>query len=249
MPRQARIISGILGFLFLSIVIPHTASAGPISYSYNGSITSMRYAECTSYKDSGSCSHWDNTDLASSTAYKDTLFSIGDQFSGSYTYNTATEMILSEDGYQGTYLSALSGTDFEIGNFSEPRAGFLHESSSASIVDGRSGHDLFSTKKNYLFADWFVTIGTTLIDNTGSVFSDLELPESLSLDDFSSYRKMSLVFLRRSDGDQLRLEGLITDLSSSNPTYAVAEPSSLMLLSVSMLGLASTRYRRRRKVA
>ena len=249
MPRQIKRILFKFSFLFIAASVSHSASAALISYGYSGSITSMKYADCISYRATGSCSSWEHKDLLSSTAYKDLLFSIGDQFSGSYTYNTVTEISLSEDGYQGTYLNALSDTDFQMENFSEPESGFLNESDSASVVDGRYGSDLFATRKGYLFSDWYVGINTTLIDNTGSVFTGLGLPESLDLDDFSSYRNMSLVFLRRSDGDQLRLEGQITDLSASNRIYDIPEPSSLMLLSAGILGLASTRYRRRNFVA
>jgi len=226
--------------LLLAIaIIPVSGNAALISYDYSGNVSSMLYADCTGYRSSGSCNSWDHSNITDSSAYNDILFSVGDLFSGQFTYDTDSTLSgISSGGAQGVYLSGIAEYAFSINEFSTPSTDLPPASHIVSVVNNRGSLDMFATTQTYLSTDWSVQIRTYFLDNTGAVFDSFDMPDYLNLNDYS-YALMGLTFLRRSDGDQLRLTGIVTEL---NPV-SVPEPSTFLLMLSSLFVILFSRRR------
>jgi hypothetical protein len=227
MLREIVILSG---FLF-SI----SANAGLVTYDYSGTISSLYEAKCKQTSNGG-CDGYDIEHSDSSNMYLDYIFSVGDTFSGSFTYETqATLSGISSDGYQAIYSDGVISQSFTLGSYYAPSAELAGgEDGNLSIVNGRYGTDVFQTGSYYSNSEWFSGATVSLQDNTDSIFNDMSIPNELDFNGFH-YKGFSLFFLDRSTNDQLQLRGNITSLVKA--PINVPEPNSIWLFCLALLSV------------
>jgi hypothetical protein len=229
--------------ILFSTLYSLSSNAAIISYSYEGSVNSMFYSDCNGYSSSGSCNSWDINNLSSSSFYQGNDFSVGDTFSGNFSYDSETPLTsMSSDGSQAVYLNAITQYGFSIGTYVAPSNSLpLASFGNASVVNDRNGSlstiDSFFTTQGFSSNDWFSSITVDFQDNTAQAFDNFALPTTLDISDFS-YPYFHMAFLRKSDGDQLHLKGRVTAL---NPV-SVPEPNTLLLSLVGLFILTFKRY-------
>ena len=213
--------------ILLSLACCLPAHAEDIRVEYTGVVSRLSYADCQTLVN-GSCTAWSFTSIQSSDFFDGNAVSVGNQFSGSFVYDTSAPLTaISSDGFQAVHLNAVSEAIFQAGALSVP-APLLPNSGagSYSIVNDRNGYDSFYVNNTYSLNDWFASVNFHLQDSTGSVFSNFDVPASLDFAAFNA-NAFNVGLLRRSDGDQVQLFG---DLRSATFTAAVPEPSSFAYL-------------------
>lgn len=215
----------IVSLALAAIVLPLRAEVVRVSYS--GVVASLTYADCTSFS-AGSCSAWVFNPLATTNFIPGREIAVGEQFSGSFVYDTSVSAVMSSDGYQATYLNAASNAQFGAPNFALPDVVLPPAVSSGyvAVVDGRSGTDVFQIGANFSGADYFSNLYLSMVDLTGTALSGFPIPTSLDTSGFAS-KSLQLGLLRRSDGDQVQLAGTVSAISFSS---AVPEPTSMLLV-------------------
>ncbi len=201
---------------------------------YSGSVSSLTYADCTAFSN-GTCSAWTFTPISSTDFIPGQMIAVNQQFSGSFIYNTSVTPVISDDGFQATYLNSLSMATFAAPSFLLPSAVLPTAPSSGyfAVVDGRNGSDIFQLGSSYSAGDYFSNMYMSMVDPTGTVITGFTPPTSLQMSQFA-YNTLQLGMLRRPDGDQVQLAGSITLISFAT---AVPEPGAaiLMLLGVALL--------------
>lgn len=207
-----------------------TARAALITYEFSGQLNRAFYADCQTYSSGSNCNSWLNTYPSTSSFFNGEDISLGDRFSGQFTYDTTASYWLSSDGYQAVYLGAVPSYQLEVNGLLFPSLVLpMAFSGSLSIVDGRNGRDSFFISQSLSGGDWFASTYISLQDRSGLVYNSFDIPNSVNLSDFG-YRSFHMAFLRRSDGDQLHLYGDVTDLVRAD----VPEPNSLLLFLTSL---------------
>ena len=229
------ILTACFSALFLSVGVHATETM----VTFNGIVGEVRYADCSSYSSSGSCQGWNNTQIQTTDFFPGTTITLGEAFSGTFTYDSDASGYLSSDGYQTSYLWATSASSFSTPNFALPRGSLDATAGHVSISDGRSGADGFRVSHDYTNSNFFIEVSTFNYDPTGKAFSSHALPVSMDGSTFASNR-MSLVFLRSSDRDQVWVTGSIASFNLS----PIAEPSTASLSALGLLAFAFGMRRR-----
>jgi hypothetical protein len=225
------------------------ASATEVNLSYTGKTTRMFYGDCQNYSLSGSCNSWDIDYLNTSSVYENNPISVGDSFSGSFTYDSNAQLSgMSSDGAQAVYLDAVSDYKFELNNIFLPNEALPRARlGDLSIVNDRTSIgslDSFFVSYNFSSPLWFVSINFNPMDKDATVYNNFEIPTSIYMNDFESLY-FHMAFLRRSDGDQLHLYGTLTDIITDIPgSTPVPEPSAFLLLGTGIIGLAFLKKKR-----
>lgn len=243
-------------FIALLVLAPASSWATAVKASFTGSITRMFYATCTSFQD-GSCSAWDNSDVASSTFYGGHDLAVGRTFSGVLAYEITTPLSgMPGDGRQAVYLDGVTSYELESGSMhlpvtEMPRAG----NGSFSVINDRRGFDSFHVSQWFSGPEFFATSAIDLFDNTGTVYSDFSVPASFDLSNFDTLF-YHLSFLRRSDGDQLHVYGDLSNFHASvigvpepNTAYIFFEGGMLVLVLAACRRRKDKLVRQTRKVA
>ena len=234
---QSIIICGVSIFTILT-----PCFAEQRTYSYSGYLSSMFYADCLTYNSYGSCNSWDFEYPSNSSFFEGVNFFIGDTFSGRFTYDTEAILSgISSDGSQAIYLNAITDYSFSMGEYDIADNNIPKTTGSVSIVNNRGNYDSFFTSQSFSSPDWFSSIIVDLQDNTGLVYDNFSIPEILNMDDFS-FTNFDMAFLRKADGDQLHLNGRLTELTVTAP---VPEPSTLLLLIVGIGALGMLSWKRK----
>lgn len=207
-----------------------TAKAALITYEFSGQLNRATSADCQTYSSSGRCNSWIHSYPSTSNFFNGEDISLGDHFSGQFTYDTSASYSLSSDGFQAVYLGAVPNYQLEVNGILFPSLVLpVAGTGNLSIVDGRRGSDSFFLSQWLSGADWFATTYISLQDRSGLIYNSFDVPDSVSLSDFS-YRGFYISFLRRSDGDQLRFYGDVSNLER----VSVPEPSALLLFLTSL---------------
>ncbi|SFF83611.1 PEP-CTERM sorting domain-containing protein [Neptunomonas qingdaonensis] len=223
-------MKAILLFLFFALQCFSTAKASLITYEFSGLLTFAGYYDCQTYSSVGGCSSSVNSYPSTSDFFNGEAVSLGDHFSGQFTYDTSASYRLSSDGFQAVYLDAITNYQLKINGLILPSSLLsLSGNGSLSIVDDRNGADLFFLNQWFTSADWFATSYINLHDVSGVIYNGFAIPNSVNLNDFS-YNRFQIGFLRRSNGDQLQLLGNVTYLVRAS----VPEPGSLLLFLTSL---------------
>lgn len=178
-----------------------------------------------------------------------TVFSMGDSFTGSFTYST--DLALSS--YQptppvaGTYLMYAgyedrSSIQFASGYRYEAKGSLIQVANNASTF---SGWDIFSlnTYAGYSPVD-SQSLTLNLFDRNATVFGSAAVPASLPLAAFH-YANISYAWLRRADGSQMHASGSLTSLELVSPASEVPVAPTGWLFAAGLPILISLRRRRR----
>ncbi len=210
--------------LTLALVAAVPALAQATQVSYTGSVTSLTYADCTTFLNGG-CTAWSFTPLQSTDFLAGQFIEVGQSFVGRFAYDESAPMTaVSADGYQAVFLNSVSQSAVATPTFSLPTASLPAAGlGSFSIVDGRFGWDSFFVMQSFSQGDWFANLIFDLQDSTGTIFSGFDVPTRLDLSQFD-FMTFQIGMLRRSDGDQVQLHGAIASVS------VVPEPGTLALL-------------------
>jgi hypothetical protein len=213
------------------LVFAGAAVATPVTLSYSGTVDRVSYADCTSLNNSGSCTAWTNTNVASSDFVNGNLISVGSSFSGSFTYDTDTPLGpfgMSSDGRQATYLDAGLSASLQVGMASLPASPWLPFAStggSVAVIDNRYGWDSLYLSRSYSGPALFASSHLSLFNYSGTLFDSFAMPPSIPASSING-SVFNVGFLRRSDGDQLQVFGTISGFSFSS---AVPEPPPAVL--------------------
>ncbi len=222
----------------MTVLAPTFVRADIITYGFTGTVDRIAYSDCISYRDSGSCDDWDITNPDVSSFYEGREFNLNTTYSGQFSFNTNEDYSLSQDGFQAVYLDAIVGYSISIGGNTFPDSVLpLASEGSLSIVDGRNGVDSFFVSQWLSGIDWFASTYISLQDRTNQVYDDFTMPNRVDLTDFQ-YAGFHFGFLRRSDGDQLHLNGSLTSLNFiSDSSTSVNAPTSISLFFIALLCL------------
>lgn len=232
------------GAAFLLTTAAMVAGAAPITVEYSGVVSRLWTADCVA-QTNGSCTAWTNTDVSSSDFVDGRNVAVGSSFTGRFTYeSTAPVAAISSDGFQAVHLDSVLGSHFQAGELLLPSLLLPFYEGSFSVVNNRTFYsppiDSFFVSSWFSSEDWFASLNLSLIDNTAAVFDTFDVPKTLNFGDFDA-NVLSLGFVRRSDGDQLQLEGSLTSMRM----FSVPEPSSVALLLAAIGCLVSATYRKR----
>lgn len=211
---------------------------------YTGTFNRMYYSDCQTYSTYGSCNSWNFTDQSTSSFFDGLVISVGDQFTGSFSYNANALLSgISSDGYQAVYLQSIYNSTLSSNIFSLPMNTLSSTGNGDySVVNGRYGWDSFYVASYFSNPSWFTGIIFNPMDHDGTVFSDFTAPSELELSDFES-PYFSMFFLRKSDGDQLQIRGTLSSISTIAP---VPEPSTILLLGAGLAGIGLYERRQRK---
>lgn len=154
---------------------------------------------------------------------------VGSPFSGSFTFDTSTPDTNPDSGVS-SFENPLQDLSGQIGGFGF--SGPIFGVSSFEITDGAAGSDdIFSLSSSVFLNGEGLNFLLTLIDSTGTAFSDDTLPTvppDLSLFDSAT------IHLLRQTGD-LAIDGTIS--------FLVPEPGTLCLLAVGAVAILRRRRR------
>jgi len=217
--------------LLASWICATCANATQVTLSYGGMITSGFYADCEAHDAGGSCTAWDNHDIAGTDFLYGQQVNVGDAFTGSFTYDPRTPLTaMSDDGRSAVYLGGVLGSELITGELRLPAS--LPRSGNGDVLvqnDGLNGYDSFYLSNAFSDAAFFATVTLDLMDSSGSVFDSFAVPVHAKLADFTA-PYFHIALLRKSDGDQVHLYGQATWIT-------VPEPSSLWLMLVGLFGV------------
>lgn len=221
-----------------------TGVAAPITVEYTGVISRLWTADCVA-QTNGNCTGWTNTDVSSSDFVDGRNVAVGSSFAGRFTYeSTAPVTAISSDGSNAMHFNSVSGVYFQTGALSLPSTLLPFYQGNFSVVNNRALYsapiDSFYVSSWFSEGDWFASLNLSLIDNTAAVFNTLDVPKTLNFGDYDA-DIFSLGFVRRSDSDQLQLEGSLTSMRM----FSVPEPSSGALLLATVGVLLGSTYRKR----
>ena len=227
------------GLLFLTASGSHGA---PITFQFTGSVDEV---EKLTFLELGV---YDIVPVNSSAWFPGSVFSVGESFSGTFTYETTASGTLSQDGLRTVHSSALIAFSVAFDDYSvvlgtggEPFWGVPSVSVvNDRVLGGGSPLDLFQPNAALLTGGWFNHLVPSLIDNSGSVFQDMSLPLNLSLGDFS-FSNLGVVFLEQASQDQLHITGQLSTLD----LVPIPEPNTATLLALGITGLAARQRPRR----
>jgi hypothetical protein len=230
----------------LCLLISHQSQAELVTYRFTGSIESMYEADC-SPDGAGGCS-WTNTDVTSSSFYSPHEFNVGDEWSATYTWDTESPRSgISDDGAQGIYSGAVKdgsvvSTSFEVPSAALPKS----FDDSLSVTNNRNFggrvYDALSISQAFATPDWFFNSQVFLIDNTGTIYNDLDIPAMVALDDFdgSVFRGS---FVNRQTSDQLQIR-----MNLTSATRVVPIPAAAWLFGSALIGLVGVTRHQSSKV-
>ena len=220
--------------LFSMLVVDAPVFASVVTFTFSASVDSMfEYTALTQA--------FDNIDHS---RFPGALISVGDQITGTFSYNTETPLspyyqppVPASGSYQ-IYQSAITsqGINFDISNgmhFASAGTALIQIANNASTL---LGWDVFSMSASASYNPvLFQSADINLFDQTSSVFANSALPSSFGLDNFH-YRNLHIGWLRQSDGNQLNVSGNFSSLIA----IPIPEPQSyaLFMLALGLLGLS-----------
>ena len=238
-----RVVPSLLAMFVMasSYAVPTVATAEVVPVNLNGSISSITYSSCISLVN-GSCTAWNFTYPTSANAYNGANLRIGARFSAMFSYDSDAPSVMSDDGYQAVFLSAVTGGAITLADVSLPSENLPESGSgSYSVVDGRYGSDGFLIQQFFSSGDWFGIMELYLNDRSGTVFTGFQAPTLLNPALFD-YQAFALTFLQRSTGDQVRFSATGQNLEVVVPSL-VPEPASIALVLIAIAGLFVIRPR------
>lgn len=190
----------------------HSALAALIPVTFSGSLNRITYSDCLTYGSYGSCTSWRHDHQQKSSFFDGQEFSLGQKFSGQFSFDSKASFTLSNDGYQAVYANSLNNFGVNVSNRDIPNKNLpTSMDGSVSVVNDRYGRDSFFVEQWFNSKDWFATSYINLIDFTGKIYNDFKLPTTFNLEDYT-VGSFHIGFLRKSDGDQLHVYGNIDNV-------------------------------------